>query len=81
MKKAIPFFLLTLVMLVFSLDVGSQCAMCRQTAESASQGGNQGIAEGLNGGIVYLMLAPYMLLAIGAIAFFRKKIFSFLYTK
>jgi hypothetical protein len=68
-------------MFFLNIDADSQCAMCRQTAESASQGGNQGIAEGLNGGIVYLMLAPYMLLAIGAIAFFRKKIFSFFSAK
>jgi hypothetical protein len=54
----------------------SQCAMCRQTAEQASES-NTGIAEGLNTGIVYLMLMPYLLFLIGGLVFFRKKIASF----
>lgn len=54
----------------------AQCAMCRQTAEQASEG-NAGIAEGLNTGIVYLMIMPYLLFLIGGLVFFRKKISSF----
>jgi len=50
--------------------------MCRQTAEKAAQE-NKGIGEGLNSGIVYLMIAPYLLLATVAFVFFRKKIFAF----
>jgi hypothetical protein len=50
--------------------------MCRATAEQASQE-NNGIAEGLNMGIVYLMGIPYLLFLIGGLVFFRKKIFAF----
>lgn len=52
----------------------AQCAMCRASAESASQNDNPGIGEGLNSGIVYLMGIPYILMAVVGIVFFRKKI-------
>ena len=54
----------------------AQCAMCKATAESASEHVDKGIGAGLNSGIVYLMLAPYLLLATVALVFFRKKIFA-----
>jgi amino acid transporter len=72
MKKLVVFLLLILV----AGSSMTQCAMCRQTAEQASEG-NTGIAEGLNSGIVYLMILPYLLFLIGGLVFFRKKIASF----
>lgn len=72
MKK----LLFMLVSMVLSLGVMGQCAMCRATAEQASEK-NSGIAEGLNSGIVYLMLLPYLLFMIGGLVFFRKKIAAF----
>lgn len=61
------------------LHVGShaQCAMCKATAETASQNSSGSLAEGLNTGIIYLMLIPYTLLAVLAIVFFRKRIVNF----
>jgi len=55
----------------------AQCAMCRATAESATEHGDKGIGEGLNMGIVYLMGAPYLLLGIVLTVFFRRKIVAF----
>jgi hypothetical protein len=52
----------------------AQCAMCRATAENASENVDKGIGEGLNSGILYLMGAPYILLAVVGVIFFRKKI-------
>jgi len=70
--------LLVACMFVFlTFTAYSQCAMCRATAESASQNSGGSIAEGLNSGIVYLMLIPYILLAIVVLVFFRKKIINF----
>ena len=54
--------------------------MCKATAESATEHVDQGIGEGLNAGIVYLMVAPYVLLATVGLVFFRKKIMSFFRT-
>ncbi len=73
MKRIIGLFILVFIS---AFDLSAQCAMCRATAEQASQE-NSGIAEGLNMGIVYLMGIPYLLFLIGGLVFFRKKIFAF----
>ena len=44
----------------FSLPANAQCAMCRAALESE---GNAVKAEGVNDGIVYLMIIPYILVA------------------
>lgn len=69
--KRLFFFM---VMMVLQVAMSAQCAMCRASAESASQNDNPGIGEGLNSGIVYLMGIPYLLMAVVGIVFFRKKI-------
>lgn len=38
----------------------AQCAMCKAVLESS---GNKAQAEGINHGIIYLMLWPYLLIA------------------
>ena len=62
------------MLFIFSVGASAQCAMCKATAESATENVDKGIGEGLNAGIVYLMLVPYVLLATIALVFFRKKI-------
>ena len=49
----------------------AQCAMCRATVENNVSYGETSLASGLNFGILYLFVAPYLL--IGAIAFFWYK--------
>ena len=47
-------------------EVLAQCPMCRATAETnLANGGTEG--QGLNNGILYMLLMPYVL--IGTIAF------------
>lgn len=51
----------------------AQCAMCRASLEST---GNVSQAEAVNDGIIYLMIIPYVLVALIAFAvykMFRKK--------
>lgn len=61
--------LLLIIMLTFiSIDSFGQCAMCRTTIESSISNGRSNIATGLNTGILYLLSAPYLLVA--AIAYF-----------
>ena len=74
MKNSVKYLFLVTVLFVFSMGASAQCAMCKATAESATENVNKGIGEGLNAGIVYLMLVPYVLLATIALVFFRKKI-------
>jgi hypothetical protein len=50
---------------LFILQTNAQCAMCRAVLESEE---GQTTAQGVNNGIVYLMVIPYIL--IGGLAFF-----------
>lgn len=58
---------LSLVLLVFYLHgVLAQCAMCRASVESNVSDGDTSVGAGLNMGILYLFVAPYLLaMAIG----------------
>ncbi|WP_242082773.1 hypothetical protein [Aestuariivivens sediminis] len=60
MKNKILFFLFSVCSF---LETSAQCAMCRAVLESEE---GQGAAQGINDGIVYLMLIPYLL--IGGVA-------------
>lgn len=52
------------VSVLMPVSVEAQCSMCKAVAESADQGG---FGAGLNYGILYLMIFPYLI--IGGIAF------------
>lgn len=69
MKLKILFFLLLFLMMPAIAD--AQCAMCRAVLESE---GSQASAKGINDGILYLMIFPYLL--IGGIAFFIYRSFK-----
>ncbi len=62
MKKALLFVLT----LFTCIDAFSQCAMCKSVVESNIEGGSS-IGAGLNDGILYLMVMPYIALAIVAL--------------
>jgi hypothetical protein len=59
---------LLLVSCFFSLSIKAQCAMCRAALEGE---GNVAKAEAVNDGIVYLMLIPYILVALIGFAVYR----------
>jgi hypothetical protein len=70
MYKRIAFFLIAF--LLFQWDGFAQCAMCRTTVESTISNGRSNIATGLNTGILYLLLAPYLLVGTVAWMWFRQ---------
>lgn len=53
----------------FSIDTSAQCAMCKAVIE----GGNETIAEGVNNGITYLMVFPYILVGLLFYFIYRHK--------
>lgn len=53
-----------IVLLILSASASAQCAMCKAVVE----GGSEDIAEGVNNGITYLMVFPYIL--VGTLAYF-----------
>lgn len=56
------------ILLLFPWNSFSQCAMCRAALMT---GEDQSAAEGINHGITYLMVFPYILVAIMAYAVYR----------
>ncbi len=69
MKKRLEFFVLVTIATVVTSY--SQCAMCRAVLES-EEGASQ--AKGINNGITYLMVIPYILVAfIGYMVYRNRK--------
>ena len=50
-------------LLLFQLSIMAQCAMCKATLESDLAGGGS-IGKGINNGILYLMIFPYLLFGV-----------------
>ncbi len=46
------------IFIFLSIPSYSQCAMCRAVLESSE---NEGMAEGINNGIMYLAFLPYVI--------------------
>ena len=66
-KKRILVFLL---MMFFSINsTFSQCAMCKAVVEN----GDADMAEGVNNGITYLMVFPYLLIGVLFYTIYRYK--------
>lgn len=65
MKRVFFFFVCFL-----SIDlINAQCAMCKAVVEN----GNTEMAEGINSGITYLMVFPYLLVALLGYFLYRYK--------
>lgn len=67
-KKQIMVLLTGLFALLASPTAQAQCAMCRAVLESEESGIT---AEAVNDGIVYLMIFPYLLVAIVGVIVYR----------
>ena len=65
-KQSLVFFLLIIYSSTFSY---SQCAMCKAVVEN----GDVSMAEGVNTGIPYLMVFPYLLIGILLYVIYRYK--------
>ena len=75
-KKIILILFIFVAATAISPQVKAQCSMCTISAEQGTKNGNtQG--KGLNDGIIYLLVIPYLLIAgIGILWYrnYRKKI-------
>lgn len=66
MKKGVFIILVLLVV----LPADAQCAMCRAVLESEESGA---AAEGINNGIMYLMVFPYLLVGTVGYMVYRNR--------
>ena len=60
-KKVNSIVILVITYLLLPIASNAQCAMCRASLEST---GDVSQAEAVNDGIVYLMVIPYILVAL-----------------
>ncbi|HMS29625.1 MAG: hypothetical protein IPQ10_10205 [Saprospiraceae bacterium] len=66
--KTITFYIFCFSLL--SIDLFSQCPMCKMAAESNLKGGGMA-GQGLNTGILYLLALPYI--AVGVMIYLYRK--------
>ena len=59
------------LVLLASTSALPQCAMCKATLENNISNGNIGIAAGINFGILYLFVAPYLFVMTIAFLWYR----------
>jgi hypothetical protein len=63
-------YVFVLIIFLVGFSSSAQCAMCRAVLES-EEGGTK--AEAINDGIVYLMIFPYVMVAIVFYVVYRMK--------
>jgi len=72
--KGIRIFLVSVafgLMILGSVGVNAQCAMCTTAVESNNKSGSNA-THGLNNGIVYLLAAPYLAVAVVGYIWYKK---------
>lgn len=67
MKKSAILFSILLFIVAFSSGAMAQCAMCKGAVETNMSTGRNVIGNGINAGIAYLFVFPY--LTVGVIAY------------
>jgi hypothetical protein len=60
-----------LLLISSATEVHAQCAMCRSTLENNVSNGNPGIAAGINTGILYLLVMPYLAVMVIAYLWYK----------
>ena len=70
MRNTAKYILLSVFLLLFASTGNAQCAMCRAALETSDAGIKP---EAVNDGIVYLMIFPYLLVALVGYAIYRQR--------
>lgn len=65
------YFLLAIFFLLSQASTWAQCAMCRASVENNVSNGETTIGAGLNNGILYLFVMPYLMAAIIGFFWYR----------
>ncbi len=63
-------YLILILIFLAAIPTDAQCAMCRAVLESDESGQ---AAKGINNGIMYLMIFPYLLIAGVGYAIYRSR--------
>ena len=73
-RKGLFLCIAIILLASFQQELLAQCAMCKAALESNMQSGEDAVGKGINSGIMYIMLVPYILL--GTIGYFMYKHFK-----
>ncbi|MDR7130420.1 hypothetical protein J2X69_002770 [Algoriphagus sp. 4150] len=71
MKKAFKIVFFSLVTFLFHTAGFAQCAMCRASVENNVSNGETSIGAGLNLGIMYLFVMPYLIAMVLGFFWYR----------
>jgi hypothetical protein len=72
MKRGLKLLMaFALILVSFGNEALAQCAMCRATLENNVSNGDVGIAAGINFGILYLFVTPYLAICVIAFLWYR----------
>jgi hypothetical protein len=67
----LKYFLLAFLFLGLQVSSWAQCAMCRASVENNVSNGETTIGAGLNSGILYLFVMPYLIAAVIGVLWYR----------
>lgn len=70
----VPKFLVSLFLFTVAVvpELWAQCSMCRSTVETNVNYGETSLASGLNLGILYLFVTPYLVIGVLAFLWYKK---------
>lgn len=71
MKKLVIFSGMLILFILTATDTWAQCAMCRGSVESSMGNGRNNVGVGLNTGIMFLFVMPYLLVAVIGYLWYR----------
>ncbi len=71
MKTVVTILMFIAGCLIFNVNSLAQCAMCRASVENSMSQNSESFSAGLNVGILYLFVMPYLLVVIIAILWYR----------
>ena len=71
MKKLAIFLGIFVLFILTATNTWAQCAMCRGSVESSMGNGRNNVGVGLNTGIMFLFVMPYLLVAVIGYLWYR----------
>lgn len=71
MKKLAIFLGMVVLFILTATNTWAQCAMCRGSVESSMGNGRNNVGVGLNTGIMFLFVMPYLLVAVIGYLWYR----------
>lgn len=72
MNRLKQILLTLLIMVFFQVQTWAQCAMCRATVENNVSTGETSVGAGLNTGILYLFVMPYLIAMVIGYLWYKK---------